>query len=141
MVRIKVKRKEQLSQNLEEIYMARGQRVRVRIESGEEARLHHPGPHRPQEDWGLPLCAGQVQSVTHCTRGRISLNHLNVKLLTAQLCQTLCNPMDCSLPGSSIHVIFRARILEWFANPGLLYCRQILYHLSNQGSPSTIYWV
>ena len=111
MVRIKVKRKEQLSQNLEEIYMARGQRVRVRIESGVEARLHHPGPHRPQEDWGLPLCAGQVQSVTHCTRGRISLNHLNVKLLTAQLCQTLCNPMDCSQPGSSIHVIFRARVL------------------------------
>ena len=30
----------------------------------------------------------------------------------AQLCPTLCNPMDCSLPGSSIHGIFQARILE-----------------------------
>ena len=30
-----------------------------------------------------------------------------------QSCPTLCNPMDCSLPGSSIHGIFRARILEW----------------------------
>ena len=31
----------------------------------------------------------------------------------AQLCLTLRNPMDCSLPGSSIHGIFQARILEW----------------------------
>ena len=58
---------------------------------------------------------------------------------------TLCNPMDCSLPGSSVHWIFQARILEWVAipfsggssqhrSPGLLPCRQILYHLSHQGS-------
>ena len=33
----------------------------------------------------------------------------------AQLCLTLCNPMDCSLPGSSIHVTFQARVLEWGA--------------------------
>ena len=33
----------------------------------------------------------------------------------AQLCPTLCDPMDCSLPGSSIHRIFQARILEWIA--------------------------
>ena len=32
-----------------------------------------------------------------------------------QLCSTLCNPVDCSLPGSSIHGIFQARILEWVA--------------------------
>ena len=32
-----------------------------------------------------------------------------------QLCLTFCDPMDCSLPGSSIHGIFQARILEWFA--------------------------
>ena len=30
-----------------------------------------------------------------------------------QLCLTLCNPMDCSLPDSSVHGIFQARILEW----------------------------
>ena len=30
-------------------------------------------------------------------------------------CPTLCNPMDCSLPGSSIHGIFQARVLEWIA--------------------------
>ena len=32
-----------------------------------------------------------------------------------QLCLTLCDPMDCSLPGSSVHGIFQARILEWVA--------------------------
>ena len=35
----------------------------------------------------------------------------------AQLCPTLCNPMDCSPPGSSIHGIFQARVLEWAAIP------------------------
>ena len=33
----------------------------------------------------------------------------------AQLCLTLCDPMDCSLPSSSVHGISQARILEWFA--------------------------
>ena len=33
----------------------------------------------------------------------------------AQLCPTLCDSMDCRLPGSSIHGIFQARILEWVA--------------------------
>ena len=33
----------------------------------------------------------------------------------AQLCLTLSNPTDCSLPGSSIHGIFKARVLEWGA--------------------------
>ena len=33
----------------------------------------------------------------------------------AQLCPTLCNPIDCSLPGSSVLGIFQARVLEWFA--------------------------
>ena len=36
----------------------------------------------------------------------------------AQSCLTLCNPMDCSLPGSSVHGIFQARVLEWpFPSP------------------------
>ena len=37
------------------------------------------------------------------------------KSKVAQFCPTLCDPMDCSLPGSSIHGIFQARILEWVA--------------------------
>ena len=35
----------------------------------------------------------------------------------SQSCLTLCDPMDCSLPGSSVHGIFQARILEWVAFP------------------------
>ena len=65
----------------------------------------------------------------------------------AQSCPTLCDPMNSSPPGSAVHGIFQARILEWAAisfsrgssqqgsNPGLLHCRQTLYHLSHQGSP------
>ena len=34
-----------------------------------------------------------------------------------QLCPTFCNPMDCSPPGSSVHGILQARILEWVAVP------------------------
>ena len=55
--------------------------------------------------------------------------------------------MDCSPPGSPVHGILQARILEWVgcsllqgifpaqgSNLGLLNCRQILYHLSHQGN-------
>ena len=55
--------------------------------------------------------------------------------------------MDCSLPGSSVRGIFQARVLVWVAisfsrgvfptqgsNPGLPHCRQMLCHLSHQGS-------
>ena len=38
-----------------------------------------------------------------------------VCVLVAQSCPTLCNPMDCSLPGSFVHGILQARILEWVA--------------------------
>ena len=34
-----------------------------------------------------------------------------------QFCLTLCKPLDCSLPGSSVHGILQAGILEWVANP------------------------
>ena len=65
----------------------------------------------------------------------------------AQLCPTLCDPMDCSLAGSSIHGIFQARILEWVA---VSFCRGCswprdrtwvshtaggLYYLRHQESP------
>ena len=108
---------------------------------------------------------------------------LCVCIKSFQLCLTLCDPMDCSLPGSFVHGILQARILEWVAMPssrgssqprsptlqadsfpseppgkpvstgvgilsllqgifltqesnwGLLYCQQILYQLSYQGSP------
>ena len=39
------------------------------------------------------------------------------KALVAQSCPTLCDPTDCRLPGSSVHGILQARILEWVAIP------------------------
>ena len=40
-----------------------------------------------------------------------------MKMLVAQSCPTLCDPMDYSPPGSSVHGILQARILEWVAVP------------------------
>ena len=42
---------------------------------------------------------------------------MKVKLLVTHSCLTLCNPMDCSPPGSSVHGILQARILEWVPIP------------------------
>ena len=42
-------------------------------------------------------------------------NNKEVKVSVAQSCLTLCDPMDYSLPGSSVHGILQARILEWVA--------------------------
>ena len=39
----------------------------------------------------------------------------NLHILKLQSCLIVCNPMDCSLPGSSVHGIIQARILEWVA--------------------------
>ena len=77
---------------------------------------------------------------------------VKVKVLVIQLCSTLCNPMDCSLPGSTIHGILQARILKWVTVPfpgdlpdpgsslgsphchwGCFTCQ--FYYLSPQGNP------
>ena len=39
-----------------------------------------------------------------------------VKVVITQSCLTLCDPMNCSPPGSSVHRIFQARVLEWVAS-------------------------
>ena len=70
-----------------------------------------------------------------------------VKVFVAQYCPALCDSTDCSPPGSTVHEILQASILEWLAshsllqgifltrglNLSLLRCRQILYHPSHQG--------
>ena len=52
---------------------------------------------------------------------------LKSKSEVAQSCLTLSNPIDCSLPGSSVHGIFQARVLEWgaIAFSGQLNCRPL----------------
>ena len=47
----------------------------------------------------------------------------------AQSCPTLSNPMDCSLPGSSVHGIFQARVLE----SGAIAFSSSLYDVSEKG--------
>ena len=66
-------------------------------------------------------------------------------MFVSQLCPTLCDPIDHSQPGSSVHGIFQTRILEWVAIPfsrgssqprdQILHYRWILYYLSHQGKP------
>ena len=47
-----------------------------------------------------------------------------VCVCVAQSCQTLCNPMNCSSPGSSVHGILQARTLEWITLPFSRGCSQ-----------------
>ena len=47
----------------------------------------------------------------------LTISTLFCACLVTQSCLTLCDPMDCSLPGSSIHGFLQARILEWVAIP------------------------
>ena len=71
----------------------------------------------------------------------------SVLCLVAQSCLTLCNPMDCSPPGSPVHgdspgknigvgghALLQGIFLAQGSNSDLPHCRQILYHLSPQGS-------
>ena len=71
-----------------------------------------------------------------------------VCVLVIQLCLSLCNFMDCSLPGSSVHEILQTRRLQHChdllqgifptqgSNPRLQHCRQILYHLMSKVKPA-----
>ena len=71
-----------------------------------------------------------------------------------QSCLNLCDPMDCSPPGSSVHghspgkntgVVCHALLQGLFStqgsNLGIPHCRLILYRLSHQGSPRILEWV
>ena len=57
----------------------------------------------------LPKGGGEKEEIAS------SLNWTEMLLFIVQLCLTLCNPMDCSPPGSSVHEISQVRILEWVA--------------------------
>ena len=74
--------------------------------------------------------------------------------LVTQSCPTVCDPVDCSLPGTSVHgdspckntgegchALLQGIFPTQGLNPGLLHCRQILYRLSYQGSPRILQWV
>ena len=101
----------------------------------------------------LTLCCSSLENTYSCIPSAWDVffvaleNFLPVStryrlLCYAQSCPTLCHPMDCSLPGSSVHGILQERILEWVAifllqgifltqgsNPGLglLHCRHSFF--------------
>ena len=82
------------------------------------------------------------QESTYISWGRGSWNRCCCCSVT-KLCLTLCDPMDCSLPGSSFHGILQERILEWAAipfltqgsNSHLLHWQVDSLPLSHRGSP------
>ena len=59
------------------------------------------------------LRAGIENGVDICVQSQRFLHHTLWVSEVAQPCPTLCNPVDCSLPGFSVHGILQARILEW----------------------------
>ena len=66
-----------------------------------------------------------------------------------QSCPSLCNPMDCSLPGSSVHGILQARILEWVARSSsrnsskshtwICLCTRIVYTINRDCITTTVW--
>ena len=84
-------------------------------------------------DWLNMATRPSPGNFLHCSAAILGRNwlvsiHLCVKLMcevkkwsdVAQSCPTVCDPMDCSLPGCSVHGILQARILEWVA---ISFCR------------------
>ena len=67
------------------------------------------GSSWPRDRTASPALAGRFYTTE--PPGKV----LKVKVLVTQSCPTLCDPMDCSLPGSFVRGIFQARILEWIA--------------------------
>ena len=78
---------------------------------------------------------------------------VKMNVLIAQLCLTLCNPMVCSSPGSSVHGILQARILERFpfpsprdlhnqrSSPDLLHCRQMPREAPNKKAGCAVFCI
>ena len=67
----------------------------------------------------LPHCRQILYLLSHqgspCRSKCGHITFLESESEVAQTCPTLCDPMDCSLPGSSVHGIFQAIVLEWIA--------------------------
>ena len=87
----------------------------------DSVRPHRWQPTRLRRPWDSP---GKNSGVG-C---HFLLPCIKVKVKSLSKCPTLCDPMDYSLPGSSVHGIFRARVLEW-VTIGLLRDISSIHHL------------
>ena len=112
---------------------------------------YRPLGHRVRHDWMTNTFTFIYVCVCIYVHTYIHMSNCWVCLVT-QSCPTLCDPMDCSLPGSSVpgdspgknaRVGSLSRLQGIFptqgSNPGLLNCRRILYQLSHKGSPCNHY--
>ena len=89
--------------------------------------LHTQEPPSPWQDilvfsmqcWrtGMTSVIWILKNLETCLLVTVSKRTWGKKVKVIQSCLTLCNPMNCSLPGSSVHGILQARILQWVANP------------------------
>ena len=99
-------------------------------------------PTRLRHPWDSP---GKNTGVGCHFLKSLQLNFQPLLCSVTQSCLTLCDPMNCSLPGSSVHgdsqgkntevgchVLLQGTFPTQGSNPGLPHCRQILYHLSHQ---------
>ena len=81
-------------------------------------------------------------------KNQIAMNQHNGESEAAHSCPTLCDPMDCNIPASSLrgfpgkssrvgcHFLLQGIFPTQGSNPSLPHCRQTLYCLSHQGSPN-----
>ena len=97
---------------------------------------HRQQPIRLHRPWDSP---GKNTGVGY----HFLLQRMKVKSESevAQSCPTLCNPMDGSLPGSSVHGIVQGRVLEWGANENVVIeSRSNNYPQSESGDFCYAYW-
>ena len=87
-------------------------------------RFHLPGEHRVNSgtvQWGkgMYLLSGSLQSPSfhHFSIPTLKVKFWKLKVLVSLSCPALCDPVDRSPPGSSVHGILQAKILEWVVIP------------------------
>ena len=104
--------------------------------------------------WKSVARVGRTLKITPCFKEAVlHVWVVSVLCLVTQSCLTLCDPMDCSLPGSSVngdspgkntgvgcHALLQGIFPTQELNPALSHCRQILYQLNHQGSPRILDW-
>ena len=76
--------------------------------------------------WKFQLC--RRVSSTDLMYNLVTVVNTTMHVLVTQPCPTLRDPMDCGLPGSSVHGVLPRRILPWITIP---FCRQSLLHLQS----------
>ena len=95
-----------------------------------------------------------ILSIISETQMKATMRYCAVLFLVTQSCVTLCDPMDCSPPGSSVHgdstgkntgvgchALLQGILPTQGSNPGLPHGEQIFYSLCHQGSPRILVWV